>query len=316
MAIQMNCVILGGGGFLGYHLCQALVAAGHRVRIFDRPNLERFSLPDNADSVEWAEGDFVNQEDLEATIAGCDIIYHLVSTTLPKSSNDNPIYDIETNVIGTLRLLDLLKKRKIKIIFISSGGTVYGIPEEVPIKESHPTRPLCSYGIAKVTIEKYLYLYHQLHELDYCIFRLANPFGERQKVTAAQGAIAVFLHKALHDQPIEIWGDGTVVRDYVYVRDAITPLITAITYSGDCRIFNIGSGEGRSVNDILAAIGKLLGKQIRCTYAPARTFDVPSNVLDISLASRLLNWTPTTSFQEGLHRTLQWLDAAGNPIRC
>lgn len=312
----MNCVILGGGGFLGYHLCRALAAAGHRVRIFDRPNLERFSLPDNADRVEWTEGDFVNQEDLETAVAGCDIIYHLVSTTLPKSSNDNPIYDIETNVIGSLRLLDLLKKKNKKIIFISSGGTVYGIPEEVPIKESHPTQPLCSYGIAKVTIEKYLYLYHRLHKLDYCIFRLANPFGERQKVTAAQGVITVFLHKALHDQPIEIWGDGTVVRDYLYVEDAIAPLVKAITYRGDCRIFNVGSGEGKSLNEVLAAIGTLLGKRVRCTYTPSRTFDVPSNVLDISLASGLLNWAPKISFQDGLDRTLQWLDVAGNPIRC
>jgi len=303
----MNCVILGGGGFLGYHLSQALLTAGHRVRIFDRPNLERFSLSHDSGNVEWTEGDFVNQEDLEPAISGCDIIYHLVSTTLPKSSNDNPVYDMETNVIGTLRLLDLAKKKNKKIIFVSSGGTVYGIPEEVPIKESHPTHPLCSYGIAKVTIEKYLYLYHHLYQLDYCVFRLANPFGERQKVTAAQGVIAVFLHKALHDQPIEIWGDGTVIRDYLYVKDAIAPLVTAITYRGDCRIFNVGSGKGKSLNEVLAAIGALLGRQVRCNYTPSRAFDVPSNVLDISLASRLLNWTPKTSFQEGLSRTRTWI---------
>lgn len=312
----MNCVILGGGGFLGYHLCQALLTAGHRVRIFDRPNLERFSLLDNSGSVEWIEGDFVNQGDLEPAISGCDIIYHLVSTTLPKSSNENPLYDIETNVIGTLRLLDLVKGKNKKIIFISSGGTVYGIPEEVPIKESHPTNPICSYGIGKVTIEKYLHLYHHLYNLDYCVFRLANPFGERQKVTAAQGVIAVLLHKALHDQPIEIWGDGTVIRDYLYVKDAIAPVVKAITYRGDCRIFNVGSGEGRSLNEVLAAIGVLLGKQVICTYTPARAFDVPSNVLDISLASQLLNWTPKTSFHEGLRRTLLWHDTSGNSIKC
>ncbi len=303
----MNCVILGGGGFLGYHLCRALLAAGHHVRIFDRPNLERFSLPDETGSLEWTEGDFVNQEDLAPAIAGCNIIYHLVGTTLPKSSNDNPVYDMETNVIGTLRLLDLAKEKNKRIIFVSSGGTVYGIPEEVPIKESHPTNPICSYGIAKVTIERYLHLYHHLYSLDYSVFRLANPFGERQKVTAAQGVIAVFLHKALHDQPIEIWGDGTVVRDYLYVEDAIAPLVKAITYQGDCRIFNVGSGEGKSLNEVLSVIRALLGKQVICTYTPARAFDVPSNVLDISLASRLLNWTPKTSFQEGLSRTLTWI---------
>jgi UDP-glucose 4-epimerase len=303
----MNCVILGGGGFLGYHLCQALLTAGHRVRIFDRPNLERFSLLDSSGSVEWIEGDFVNQGDLEPAISGCDIIYHLVSTTLPKSSNENPLYDIETNVIGTLRLLDLVKGKNKKIIFISSGGTVYGIPEEVPIKESHPTNPICSYGIGKVTIEKYLHLYHHLYNLDYCVFRLANPFGERQKVAAAQGVIAVFLHKALHDQPIEIWGDGTVIRDYLYVKDAIAPVVKAITYRVDCRIFNVGSGEGKSLNEVLAAIGALLGKEVRCTFTPSRAFDVPSNVLDISLAARYLDWYPRTTYQDGLSRTLAWI---------
>jgi UDP-glucose 4-epimerase len=179
-------------------------------------------------AVEWIEGDLVNQEDLEAAIQGCDIIYHLVSTTLPKSSNDNPAYDIETNVIGTLHLLDLARKKMgKKVIFISSGGTVYGVPGEVPIKESYPTNPLCSYGIVKLTIEKYLALYHQLYGLDYCVIRPSNPFGERQRVTGAQGAVAVFLHKALRDEPIEIWGDGTVVRDFIYVGDLTAALVKA-----------------------------------------------------------------------------------------
>ncbi len=303
----MKCVILGGGGFLGYHLCKALLAEGHGVRIFDRPNLERFSLPCGSEGVEWTEGDFVNQEDLQSAIAGCDIIYHLVSTTLPKTSNDNPIYDIETNVIGTLRLLDLLKGSNKKLIFVSSGGTVYGIPTEVPIKESHPTQPLCSYGIAKVTIEKYLALYHHLHKLDYYIFRLSNPFGERQRVIAAQGVIAVFLYKVLQEQPIEIWGDGTVVRDYIYVEDAVASLVKAIAYGGDCRVFNVGSGEGRSLIEVLAAIKALLGKEVRCIFTPSRAFDVPSNVLDISLAAQHLHWCPRITFREGLLRTLTWI---------
>ena len=305
----MNCVILGGGGFLGYHLSQALLTAGHRVRIFDRPNLERFSLSHDSGNVEWTEGDFVNQEDLEAAIAGCDVVYHLVSTTLPKSSNDNPVYDMETNVIGTLRLLELAKRKNKKIIFVSSGGTVYGIPEEIPIKESHPTNPICSYGIVKVVIEKYLYLYRHLHNLDYCVIRPSNPFGERQRVTGAQGAVAVFLHKALRDEPIEIWGDGTVVRDFIYVGDLITALVKALTYTGEQRIFNIGSGQGKTLNDLLSEMEALLDRQIHRIYIQSRAFDVPSNVLDISMAARHLNWQPTTSFKEGLSRTLTWISA-------
>jgi len=303
----MTCLILGGGGFLGYHLCLALLEAGHRVRIFDRPNIRRFAvLPQH--TIEWIEGDFINSEDLETALSECHIIYHLACTTLPRSSNDNPVYDIETNVVGTLRLLDLARrKRGTKIIFISSGGTVYGIPKEIPIRESHPTDPVCSYGIAKLMIEKYLFLYNRLYGLDYCIFRLANPFGERQKVAAEQGAVAVFLHKALNDDTIEIWGDGTVIRDYIYVRDAMDALVSAIAYSGEHRVFNIGSGQGRSLNQLLSEIEQVLGRSVRHAYVQGRAFDVPSNILDISLAAEMIGWRPQTPFHEGLSVTLAWI---------
>ncbi|NJD56656.1 MAG: NAD-dependent epimerase/dehydratase family protein [Nitrospirae bacterium] len=303
----MKCLVLGGGGFLGYHLCRALLDAGHEVRIFDRPNIARYTVP-SPYSIEWSEGDFVNSEDLERALTGCDIIYHLVSTTLPGSSNDNPSYDIETNVVGTIRLLDLVRGDKFrKIVFLSSGGTVYGTPKDVPIRESHPTDPVCSYGIAKLTIEKYLFLYHYLYGLDYCIFRFANPFGERQRIEAAQGAVTVFLHNAFHGQPIEIWGDGTVIRDYIYVKDAVDVLVRAIGYAGSHRVFNIGSGEGRSLNQVLAEIEVVLGRHVPLTRVPGRPFDVPSNVLDISLASEMLGWRPKISFREGLLRTLEWI---------
>jgi UDP-glucose 4-epimerase len=128
-----------------------------------------------------------------------------------------------------------------------------------------------------------------------------------QKVTGAQGVVAVFLHKALRDEPIEIWGDGTVVRDFIYIGDLISALVKAGTYTGEQRIFNIGSGRGKSLKELLVDIEALLGRTVRCTYTPSRAFDVPSNVLDISLASRFLNWSPQMSFQEGLRRTLTWI---------
>jgi UDP-glucose 4-epimerase len=245
---------------------------------------------------------------VENAVSGCDIVYHLVSTTLPRSSNENPVYDVETNVIGTLHLLEAIRKHKAKkVIFVSSGGTVYGIPEGTPIKESHPTEPICSYGIGKLAIEKYLSLYHLLHGVEYCVLRLANPFGERQRVSAAQGAIAVFLHKALRNEVIEIWGDGSVTRDYFHVSDAVSALIRVLSYEGNARVFNIGSGVGRSLNEVLAAIDSLLGTPVRRVYLPSRAFDVPVNVLDVSRAADLLGWKPQMTFIEGLSRTAQWL---------
>ena len=309
---NMKCLILGGGGFMGSHLSEALLAGGYAVRIFDRPNLNRFKSFQRDEAVEWIEGDFINREHVDNAVSGCEIIYHLVSTTLPRSSNENPAYDVETNVIGTLHLLEATRKHKIKkVIFVSSGGTVYGIPREIPIKESHPTEPICSYGISKLSIEKYLNLFHLLHGIEYCVLRLSNPYGERQRVSAAQGAIAVFLNKALRNEAIEIWGDGSVTRDYFHVSDAVSALVKALSYEGDNRIFNIGSGVGRSLNEILDAIDLLLGTPVKRIYSPSRAFDVPVNILDISKAEDILNWKPQIPFSEGLSRTARWLKSCG-----
>jgi UDP-glucose 4-epimerase len=308
----MKCLILGGGGFLGSHLCDALLAEGHSVRIFDRPNLQRFRTFSADENVEWLEGDFANEDDIAHAVPGCDIVYHLVSTTLPKSSNDNPVYDVETNLVGTLNLLNHTHKAKIKkIIFLSSGGTVYGVPETIPIKENHPSNPICSYGITKLAIEKYFHLYHTLYGLDYCVLRLANPYGERQRVTGAQGAVAVFLDKALRGETIEIWGDGSVVRDYIYIADAVTAMLSALDYDGNERLFNVGSGKGQSLNEILDEIESLLGRPVERKHTPGRALDVPSNVLGIEQAESCLQWRPGSTFQQGLKRTLEWMIKSG-----
>lgn len=304
----MKCLILGGGGFLGSHLSEALLTQGYAVRIFDRPNLNRFKKFQPGEAVEWIEGDFIDREHVARAVSGCDVIYHLISTTLPRSSNENPAYDVETNLVGTVHLLEAARSHGVKkFIFISSGGTVYGVPQAIPIKESHPTEPICSYGITKLAIEKYLNLFHSLYGIAYCVLRLANPFGERQRVTAEQGAVAVFLDKALRNEEIQIWGDGSVIRDYFYVSDAVSAMISALHYEEGSGVFNIGSGAGQSLNEILDAIEALLGTAVRRSYQPARAFDVPVSVLDISRAAALLNWRPRMTFAEGLAQTAVWL---------
>lgn len=303
----MKCLVLGGGGFIGSHLSEALHAQGYAVRIFERPNIHRFpSLRSN--KIDWFEGDFINPKDLSAAMDGCDIVFHLVSMTLPSSSNLNPIYDLQANAVGTLRLLEAAASHNIKkIVFVSSGGTVYGIPQTIPMTETHPTEPTCAYGISKLAIEKYLALYQQLQGLEYCVLRLANPFGPRQRTSTAQGAVTVFLEKALRGEEIEIWGDGSVTRDYFYVSDAVSALIKSISYQGDVKIFNIGSGVGKSLNEILDVADQLMGIQIKRRYMPGRKFDVPVNILDNTLANKHLGWRPEVPFAEGLSRTLEWL---------
>jgi UDP-glucose 4-epimerase len=303
----MKCLILGGNGFLGSHLRDLLLREGNTVRILDRQGLMPGDSPVAGD-LDVALGDFANRELVSAALHECDVVYHLVSTTLPQTSNDDPAFDVQSNLGGTLNMLEAASGKGVrKIIFVSSGGTVYGIPQRIPLKESDPTNPICSYGITKLAIEKYLHLYKLLRGLDYCVLRLANPFGERQPVRGAQGAVAVFLHKAASNQEIEIWGDGSIVRDYIYVGDAIAALSQAKGYEGEERIFNIGSGQGRSLNEVLAAIEAMLGRPVRRRYLPGRAFDVPGNVLDISRARAFLGWTPKINFEDGLSRTWKWL---------
>ena len=306
--MKKRFLILGGAGFIGSHLCDALLSAGYSVRLFDRLGVPPYRVFTEQEPIEWIQGDFSSTADIEKAIDGSQIVFHLVSTTLPKSSNDDPVYDVESNVVGTLRFLDAARHAGVeKIVFVSSGGTVYGVPQVIPISETHPTDPVSSYGIGKLAIEKYLHLYEVLHGMEYCVLRLANPFGERQRANAAQGAVAVFMNRAIHNQPIEIWGDGSVVRDYIYIANVVDALLKAAFYSGKELLFNIGSGQGKSLNDILAAIEVLLNRPVNRTYLAGRSFDVPANVLDITHAQKHLAWSPQVSFETGLTGTFHWL---------
>lgn len=305
-----HVLVLGGNGFIGSHLADALLKLGHKVKVFDRPYTVSLGTSNaNRKNVTLIEGDLTCDADLVNALEGCDFCFHLVSTVLPKSSNLDPLFDIETNLMGTVKLLNHAVKAKVKkIIFLSSGGTVYGQPAYLPIDENHPTDPLCSYGITKLAIEKYLNLYFHLYGLDYTVLRLSNPFGERQRTQAAQGAIAVFLGKALQNQPIEIWGDGSVTRDYIHISDVITALLHSILCTGEEKILNIGSGVGLSLNQVLDGIELIIGKQVNRVYSQGRLFDVPSSVLSIERAIKVLGWKPVMTFEEGLSRMVKWIN--------
>ena len=304
----MKFTIFGGGGFIGSAIVDRLLAEGHAVRVFERPRVAPYRdfRPDEA--IEWETGDLLSAHDVAKAVEGADQVIHLVSTTLPKSSNDDPAYDVSTNIIATLSLLDAMVAKGIKrIVYISSGGTVYGTPQYVPIDEKHPTEPEVSYGIVKLAIEKYLQLYQRLHGIRAIVLRVANPYGERQRVETAQGAVGVFLHRVLSGQPIDIWGDGTVMRDFIYVGDVADAFVRATAYEGGGTVFNIGSGVGTSLNELVRAIGEVTGVPAACNYLPGRAIDVPVSVLDCALAQRELGWSPAVRLPEGLAKTVAWL---------
>ncbi|HEE0090757.1 TPA: NAD-dependent epimerase/dehydratase family protein, partial [Citrobacter braakii] len=241
----MKLVVFGGGGFIGSAICDRLLRDGHQLRIFERPRVPPYRTFEATENVEWTTGDFSSTHDLRDAIKDMEGVVHLVSTTLPKSSNDDPVYDVQTNVVPTITMLNLMVELDVsRIVFISSGGTVYGNPQYVPIDEKHPTDPVVSYGITKLAIEKYLHMFSKLYGIKTVTLRVANPYGERQRVETAQGAIGVFLHRALNGLPIEIWGDGNVQRDYIHVSDVADAFAKAVTYTGKEECFNISSGTG------------------------------------------------------------------------
>src|SRR5262245_10790013 len=305
---QKLSVVLGGAGFLGSHLAEALLARGHHVRVFDRDNVDLRNLDGVKGRWEFVGGDLGSESDQERAVQGATSLFHLVSTTIPATSNQDPAFDVETNLLATVRLLERARREKIeRIVFVSSGGTVYGRPVRIPIDESHPTEPLVSYGVVKLAVEKYLGLYHHLHGLSYRVVRLSNPYGPRQRAGGAQGAATVFLARVHEGKPIEIWGDGKVIRDYVYVSDAVEGILAAHEHPGSAGTYNIGYGAGTSLNDLVTAIQEVTGRKIDVRHTPGRAFDVPENVLDITRAATELGWTPRVTLHEGLRRTWDWL---------
>ena len=301
----MNCLILGGNGFIGSHLLDKLLVEGHSVRIYDKQEeLYRTSSV----NVDYRHGDFGNRYFLADALVDIDIVFHLIATTLPKTSNEDPIHDVQSNVVETLYLLEQCVAKKVKkVVFASSGGTVYGSMEMLPISEGCPTNPECSYGITKLTIEKYLALFKQLYDLDYSIVRLSNPYGPRQNPFGIQGAISVFLGRVLQNRTIEVWGDGETVRDYIYVDDLVCGIYSAAIKNTPSRMFNLGSGEGNSLNDIIRIIGNVVGCEVKVDYRPKRMFDVPKIWLDINLAKEQLGWKPCKSLDNGIELTYNFI---------
>lgn len=300
-----KCLVLGGSGFLGSHLLDVLSSHGWDAWVLDRRSPP---VGQSSQTRHWIEADFVNVKDWKTKLCATDVVFHCLATTLPSTSNANPVFDIQSNLVATIRLLQGAVRAGVqKIVFFSSGGTVYGIPQQLPIPETHPTNPICSHGIVKLMIEKYIQLFHYLYGLEYLIVRLSNPYGERQNPRGAQGIIAVALGRLARGEPIHIWGDGSVVRDFVYVEDAIQGVFAALDHPGSHCLFNVGSGKGMSLKELMSLLERVTGLHDHIKYLPPRPEDVPINVLDINRLYQTTGWKPTTSLEDGLARTWEWM---------
>jgi UDP-glucose 4-epimerase len=299
-------LIIGGRGFIGRHVAAVLARSGHRVVIADhlRPD---FTFPDDvASRISWRFLEFASA-DWDSVIADAPIIHQYAWNSIPSSANQNPSGDLTSNVAATISLLEAVRRRGGgRVIFPSSGGTVYGRLRQVPVSEDHPLMPITAYGAGKATAELYLGLYRALHGIDCRIVRISNPYGAGQNVLRGQGAATTFLYKALHNEPIVIWGDGEVVRDFVHIADVAeaVALIACIPEVSPFHIFNIGSGVGISLNALVSLLEGELNRKLEIPRMKARPFDIPVSILDITRVRDTLGWFPRISLAEGIRRTI------------
>ncbi len=303
-----RCLVLGGSGFLGLNLCNRLAEAGAEVTCFSRSHPQPALLDRRVARV---TGQFADRLAIANAVERQDVVFHLIAGSIPESSNRDPSAELAATPIATLHLLEICRSARIrKLVFASSGGAIYGIPRAIPIPEQAPTDPISAYGIGKLMIEKALYLYRHLYGIDYQILRIANPYGRFQLGTKHQGLIGSYIHRVLMDQPLEVWGTGAVVRDFLHIDDVSDAFLAAVSYDGSHKVLNVGSGVGLSVNQVIAALEAAFGRdRLPCSFKPSRAADVPANVLDTALIRSELGWQPRVALCEGLSDTITWMRA-------
>ncbi len=300
---NLKVAILGAGGFIGQNLARKLIVDGHEVTLFVRKSRPAGGASLGREII----FDFSRLTGMSELLNSFDTVYHLVSSTNPSKSANSSRLDAQENLMASLDLMEILKDNPAtRLVFVSSGGAVYGAPETVPITEGHATNPISFYGVSKLSVEKYLHAYSVSANLNYIVMRLSNPFGPGQVNTKGQGLIPTIIESAILNKPLVIWGDGGSIRDYLYIDDAVDGLSRAIFHKGKDSVFNIGSGLGTSVLELIAHIEEITGKEIALEFQPRRAFDAPANVLDISLAKSVLSWNPKTPIRDGLEATVHW----------
>ncbi|GIK40751.1 MAG: NAD-dependent dehydratase [Chloroflexota bacterium] len=302
----MHALVTGGNGFIGSHLVDRLVEQGWNVTVLDLYERRYDPLPAR---VHFIKGDLTQAYLVREALIGVDIVFHLAWATIHEISNQDPAADVIANLIPTIHLLETCRNAGARrVVFTSSGGTVYGPAQSWPISEAHPQNPVNGYGITKLAVEKYLHMFHHLYGLDYVILRPSVPYGPRQNPLARQGAVAVFLYRVARGLPVTIWGDGSIIRDYFYVSDLVEALVASSKQDlGQHRIFNIGGPEEISLLQLLSQIEETVGRTAKVEYGPARRFDAPKIVLDTRLTQQELGWQSRITLAQGLKQTWQWM---------
>ena len=295
-------LILGGSGFIGSNLIASLLSSGHLVSNFDRPGTspKQFDINSN---YRFVPGSITDNSHLRNVFnqEPFDCIVHLVSSLIPSSDYDEFFADREINLTAGYEIVkNMMSNGCRKIIYFSSGGTIYGKNGKDINTELDPLCPLNYYGYSKLAMEEFYRLSSRIHAINHIIIRPSNPYGSGQNLFGKQGLITVALGRILQNKPIEIWGDGNVVRDYIHIQDLSKAIISLIESNVENQVFNIGSGQGHSVNDIIQIIQDVTGKNAGIEFKPSRPVDIPVNILSIDKLKAATNWEPTINLKEGI----------------
>lgn len=301
----MNVLVTGGAGFIGSHVADAYRAAGHEVAVvddFSRGREENLS-----------PGGRVHRVDLCDTAAlravfereRPELVNHHAAHVDVRRAVEDPAHDARQNVLGTIHLLELCREFSVrKVIFISSGGAVYGEPERLPVREDHPVRPLSPYGLSKRVGELYADLYHRLHGLAYTVLRYPNVYGPRQDPQGEAGVVAIFRDVIREGRRPTIFGDGSKTRDYLFVDDAVRANLLVSGEAGRCAAFNLGWGREVSDREVFEAVRDALGADVEPRYGEKRPGEIDRICLDASKAEAELGWRPEVPFREGVRKTV------------
>jgi UDP-glucose 4-epimerase len=303
-----RCLVIGANGFLGSRLTDALVAAGHRVTAFDR--FSRGTRAFSSADLTVVPGDFLSVADLAAAVEGQDDVFHFLSTTTPATVDGDPTIDLRTNVAQSVELLALCARAGIRRLFYaSSGGAIYGPRPGASFVEDAPVAPISPYGIGKLAVERYIDYYAATAGLSAVSLRISNPYGTNPNPSKRQGVIPITLNRILRSEPVVRLGDGSMVRDYIHVDDLVRRILRMVDADPRHRVYNLGSGRGTSVAEVLETVRTVVGRDFPVRTAPKPATFVDHVVLDVSRYIEEFGADDDLSLTEGIARTWREMTA-------
>ncbi|WLQ07121.1 NAD-dependent epimerase/dehydratase family protein [Arthrobacter oryzae] len=297
-------LVIGGNGFIGSHLADKLTSMGRDVTVFDRfsHGIQNY----NSRNVRQRVGDFLNVDDLRNAVKGQDEVFHFLSVTTPATAHSDPLLDIRVNTGQSVELFSACASAGVGMLyFASTGGAIYGENSAPKVSEHNPTSPKSPYAISKLSLEHYLEYFRLTRDLDYRIFRISNPYGPRQNPIKPQGLIPIVLRQILEGNPIQKFGDGSMIRDYIYVSDLVDMISTTLNVPSNHRVYNVGSGVGKSINEVLATVRQVTGSDLSIEYRPSPPTYVRRVVLDTTRFHSDFGAFQAISLDEGVARTWQ-----------